>query len=80
MGTKLVRVCDVTGDALTSPVNIGFTLADGRTVKFEVNQKVASQFVLALASRLSPEALLEVVEEFFNQDWEEQACEATKTD
>lgn len=70
MGTKTIRICDVTGDELTSPVTIGFTLEDGRVVKFEVNQKIASQFVLALANRLSPEALLDVVEEFFNKDWE----------
>ena len=80
MGIKTIRVCDVTGDVLTSPVNIGFTLADGKTVKFEVNQKVASQFVLALASRLPPESLLEVVKEFFNKDWEEQVHEAKETD
>lgn len=71
MGVKTVRVCDATGEELVSPVYIGFK-KDGRDIKLEVNQATANRFVLALASRLSSEALAEVVEEFFGKDWDNE--------
>ena len=46
MATKTIRICDITGEELTSPVNIGFTLEDGTNILFEVNQKTASKFVV----------------------------------
>ena len=69
MGLKTVRVCDVTGEELVSPFNIGFNV-EGRNVKLEVSQKVAQQFVFALAGRLHPDALAEVVAEVFGKDWD----------
>lgn len=69
MGIKTVRVCDVTGEELVSPFYIGFSV-EGRDVKLEVNQKVATRFVFALASRLSPDVLAEVAEEVFGKDWD----------
>lgn len=69
MATKTIRICDVTGEELTSPVNIGFTLEDGTQIIFEINQKTASKFVLALARRLPDDVFLEVVEDFFGKAW-----------
>ena len=69
MGVKTVRVCDVTGEELVSPFFIGFS-KDGRDIKLEVNQKVATRFVFALASRLSSDALSEAAEEVFGKDWD----------
>jgi hypothetical protein len=68
MGIKTIRVCDSTGENLISPFYIGFTTENGDTVKFEVNKEVATQFVIALANRLEPSVLREIVEDFFGKD------------
>ena len=69
MGLK--RMCDVTGEALISPVNIGF-MVDGQEVKLTVNQKVIQKFVFALAARLEADIFAEVVTETFGKDWDKK--------
>lgn len=69
-----MRVCDVTGEELVRPFNIGFCV-DGKNVKLEVSHKVAQDFVLAMAAKLDAEALSEVAAEVFGKNWHSHETE-----
>lgn len=72
MGIKTIRVCDITGEEISLPVNIGFSV-DGEDIKLEISHKVAQRFVIALANRVDSDVLAEVAAEVFGKDWREQS-------
>jgi len=68
MGVKTIRVCDITGEPLVSPVKLGFVIGSEQII-LEVNMGVAEKLVFALASRLSAEEMEEATKEAFGKNW-----------
>lgn len=68
MGVKIVRVCDITGEPLSSPVKLGFRVS-GEEVLLEVNMDIAQKLMFAFANRLSNDQINEATEEVFGSNW-----------
>jgi hypothetical protein len=79
MGVKTIRVCDITGEPLVSPVRLGFK-TNGEEIIFETDMSKAQQLMIAFASRLSNDELIEATEEVFGKNWIDELQKTQNSD